>query len=198
MEFDLWCVYDSLIKLTESRSWKSLERVLSQDEFNNMIRNMNYIKIVGTDRDGMPTTIVLTKPDSNIPNQSKMFVSLVNSLDTKIILISGRILSDKIMAKAIEMKVDVESHTYDKFVTDMRKCPYVPKHEIATPEEVENLLSFNYKKITDLPSIMSDDTQVIWIGAKVGDVVKITRFSEVTGYSVYYRLVKAGTIQVKK
>ena len=197
MEFDLWCVYDSLIKFTESRSWKSLEKTMTIDEFREKSRMMNYVTIVGVDRDDVPTTIVLTNFNSSVPNHKKNFVSMVNAIGTKIILVSYRLLSSSIAEYAKISKINIETYTYNKFVTDMTKCPYVPKHEIMSSDEVAEMLKFRYKKITDLPGIMQDDTQVIWIGAQVGDVIKITRFSEVTGLSVVHRVVKEGTVSVK-
>ncbi|MEM2263998.1 MAG: DNA-directed RNA polymerase subunit RpoH/Rpb5 C-terminal domain-containing protein, partial [Nitrososphaerota archaeon] len=42
---------------------------------------------------------------------------------------------------------------------------------------------------SQLPSILISDPVVKAIGAKVGDIIKITRPSETSGTSIYYRCV---------
>ena len=72
---------------------------------------------------------------------------------------------------------------------DIFKSDLVPKHEILSPEEKQKLLDkFNISE-KQLPKIKSTDPAVIALGAKKGDVIKITRKSPVAGESYYYRLV---------
>jgi DNA-directed RNA polymerase subunit H (RpoH/RPB5) len=46
-----------------------------------------------------------------------------------------------------------------------------------------------YADIKNLPSISIMDTQCIWLGAKLNDIIEIERLSESTGLSMYYRIV---------
>ncbi len=67
----------------------------------------------------------------------------------------------------------------------------VPKHEIMKPEEVRELLQ-KYGITKDrLPRIFASDPAAKIIGAKPGDVLKITRKSDTAGISIYYRVVVA-------
>jgi DNA-directed RNA polymerase subunit H len=65
----------------------------------------------------------------------------------------------------------------------------VPKHEIAGEEEVAELLDTYKIRKEQLPKIKLSDPVIKEIKAEVGDVVRITRRSEVAGKSLSYRLV---------
>jgi len=75
------------------------------------------------------------------------------------------------------MKVNLQDHVL------------VPKHEILTDSEVEELLKLLGISKEQLPKIKSTDPIVKEIGAKPGDIVKITRKSFTSGFSIFYRLV---------
>ncbi len=68
----------------------------------------------------------------------------------------------------------------------------VPRHEIMPKEEVEVLLVNLKLTVQNLPKILEADKVVESIGAKAGDVLKITRKSPTAGTSLYYRLVVEG------
>jgi DNA-directed RNA polymerase subunit H len=65
----------------------------------------------------------------------------------------------------------------------------VPKHAVlAADEKAEFMKKFNITP-KQLPRIKEDDAAVEAIGAKKGDIVKITRNSPVAGEYIYYRVV---------
>lgn len=76
-------------------------------------------------------------------------------------------------------------------VTDFSPLEHVlsPKYEILDEDEKRELLRRCRIKPYNLPRILSNDPAVKALGAKVGDVLKITRRSETAGESTYYRLV---------
>ncbi len=65
----------------------------------------------------------------------------------------------------------------------------IPKHEILTEKEKEEVLQVYDAQLDHLPKILAADPVAAMIGAKAGDVVKITRKSATAGVAVYYRLV---------
>ena len=65
----------------------------------------------------------------------------------------------------------------------------VPKHQIMTRKEAEEVLEKYHCKSTDLPLIFVNDPAIIAIGVKPGDMIKITRKSATAGKSFYYRYV---------
>ena len=68
----------------------------------------------------------------------------------------------------------------------------VPKHEILPPEEAKELLEKYRVKLYQLPVIKASDIVAIAVGAKPGDVLKITRDSVTAGKYVSYRYVTPG------
>ncbi|WP_316557904.1 DNA-directed RNA polymerase subunit H [Methanimicrococcus hongohii] len=65
----------------------------------------------------------------------------------------------------------------------------VPHHEIIGDEEVAVLLEKYAIDKEQFPKLRFDDPIVLEIGAKIGDVIKITRKSQTADESFYYRLV---------
>ncbi len=65
----------------------------------------------------------------------------------------------------------------------------VPKHEIMSDAAVERVLK-QYKVTKEqLPKIKAEDPVAKAIGAKKGQVLKITRNSITAGKAIYYRVV---------
>ena len=66
---------------------------------------------------------------------------------------------------------------------------YVPKHEIMTKKEAEEVLQKFNCNATELPLIFVSDPAIVGLGVKPGDMIKITRKSGTSGTSLYYRYV---------
>lgn len=65
----------------------------------------------------------------------------------------------------------------------------VPEHHVMSEEEVTALLSTYKISLDQLPKIFHDDPAVKAIKAKIGDVIRIIRFSQTAGRAESYRLV---------
>ena len=66
----------------------------------------------------------------------------------------------------------------------------VPKHVIASEDEVRQLLESLKKPVESLPIIDSEDPGLRELNARPGDVVRVERLSPVTEkIEPYYRLV---------
>ncbi len=68
----------------------------------------------------------------------------------------------------------------------------VPKHEILSEEERKALLEKYGIRPDQLPYILASDPAAKEIGAKPGDIIKITRKSPTAGVAIYYRYVVEG------
>ena len=66
---------------------------------------------------------------------------------------------------------------------------FVPKHEIMTINEAEEVLEKYHSKATELPLIYANDPAILGLGVKPGDMIRITRKSATAGESFYYRYV---------
>jgi|YelNatPaOPRAMG01_1025707.scaffolds.fasta_scaffold08949_5 DNA-directed RNA polymerase subunit H len=71
---------------------------------------------------------------------------------------------------------------------DVLKHFLVPQHQILTKEEAQKLLETYNISPLQLPVILATDPVVKTIGAKPGDIIKITRKGKL-GQTFYYRRV---------
>lgn len=66
---------------------------------------------------------------------------------------------------------------------------YVPKHEIMSKEEAEEVLKKYNCQPTELPLILVSDPAIVGLGVKPGDMIRISRDSSTAGNVNYYRYV---------
>lgn len=67
---------------------------------------------------------------------------------------------------------------------------FLPKQSIATPEEVQALITKYGISVKNLPHMSSEDPAAKALNAQVGDVVKCVRVSPVTSKDeLYFRVV---------
>lgn len=74
---------------------------------------------------------------------------------------------------------------------------YVPKHEILSSEQAEIMLAEYGLQKKDMPRIFVSDPVARYYHAKLGQIMKIIRPSEVSGVSNYYRIVVRDTTDKK-
>lgn len=75
---------------------------------------------------------------------------------------------------------------------DITRHIYVPKHEVLSSEEAQEVLKGYNATAKEFPYILSSDPVVRRIGGKPGDIVKVTRITETAGVTAYYRYVVEG------
>ncbi len=74
-------------------------------------------------------------------------------------------------------------------IVDIIQHDLVPNHEILSDKEKKDVFEKFEINENQLPRISVSDPVIELIGAKPGDVIKITRKSKTAGKAVYYRLV---------
>jgi len=117
----------------------------------------------------------------------KMKEKIINEgYDGGVLVGSGFSYSAKKEAKAEGIEI-IESSMIPSF--NIFEHEMVPKHEILSDEEREELLRKYRIKPYQIPHIKRSDPAVFLIGAKPGDIIKITRKSPTAGTYVTYRYV---------
>jgi DNA-directed RNA polymerase subunit H (RpoH/RPB5) len=67
----------------------------------------------------------------------------------------------------------------------------VPKHDVCTQAEKEEILTRYKAQPSQMPRITASDPAIRHLGVKVGDLIKIARNSETAGTAVFYRIVSS-------
>jgi DNA-directed RNA polymerase subunit H len=107
-------------------------------------------------------------------------------LDRAIVVTEGR-YTHAVKLGAKKKKVELLPKSFPVF--DIFEHALVPFHEILTEKEKNQLLAQFKVKPYQMPQIKSGDPAVKAIGAKPGDILRITRKSTTAGEHITYRYV---------
>ena len=165
--------------LIELRGYKLISRTQLKD----------YISFIVETRDGTKVLVW------SIPTKGTVGVAYINQMskvmnesdvENAIIISSGRYTQ---AAKTNSKKNNIEliPRTFPAF--NIFNHVLVPKHEILSNEERNDLLKQYRVKPYQLPKIRESDPAVMAIGAKAGDIVRILRESQTAGTYTSYRYV---------
>lgn len=187
----LFTIYSNLFEFIKYRGLSAVEEPKLYEEFVNTITTKNNV-FINTNENIL---IVLIYSDAELlktPELKKLF-KLIPSTINELILVSKDSISNSSVIKQMKTTANYNicNYKYSHFKIIIPKHIYVPEHSILPEEEHEYLL--NNVLITHknrLAIILLNDPQCIWLGAKIGDIIKIKRKSEVAGYAYYYRIVK--------
>ncbi len=195
-------VYDNLVKMMSYRKLVVTSPILSHTDVAHALNQQEYVLITGT-RDESNTQlsasvyVVLIAPNSKYAKASADFKKLFKLVpkDEKlmeIIFVSEYVLTVHIKKQIVEFKnssgVHVENYDYEIFMMEVPKHISVPKHVIATTEEINTFCNCYHTTKAYFPKILSTDPQAVWLGLRPGMCVKIIRLSETAGNAVAYRL----------
>jgi DNA-directed RNA polymerase subunit H (RpoH/RPB5) len=81
----------------------------------------------------------------------------------------------------------------DELMINIVDHDFVPEHTILHDIDVNEFIEqYKCKKKSNIPRILATDPVAKYYGMKVGQICKITRPSELSGYEYFYRLVVKG------
>jgi len=151
-------------------------------------------KVIKAAKNGEETVFIIRSYDSQKVIGTALVRGLKEVMDekgaAKGFLVGGKRSTPKAREIAAECNIEL---IVDYPILNIFDHYLVPKHEIAGPEEYNEILErYNIKK-EDLPRIKVSDPAIRAIGGKVGDIVKITRNSKTAGKTVVYRYVVEDT-----
>ena len=178
------------------RKYEKISEILDEEKFRKTMQYNSYVKIQYVNKkNGKPVLIYLLAKGSKYAEQSQELKKLLSKIKdpSNVMLISQnkfKVYSMKSINAFNHLKV--KTYLHENFSLIIPNGPLCYNHRIMSASEIDNLLNnVLFCHVINLPKILDDDPQCIWIGAEVGDVVEITASSDISGEYVSYRLVVA-------
>jgi len=172
---------------------------ISQDDFTTELRFKKYVLIQGIDEQKTNINIVIMTRDENGTNRfitftedMKFFEKEVVAPNTKTIVISPAAPAAHVQTFINKLDHDsMQIFNYDMFKIVLPLGPYVPLHQIINdPDEEKYIYQTLFKdKKCKIKQIGKYDPQLIWVPGEVGQLVKLTNVSGLTGVSIEYRII---------
>lgn len=192
----------------EYRALETSDPELKYEEFSKLLLAQKYIllkcKYPNNFRResyrGRMALIVLTRYDSEYHNRSKEFISLLDKLsaqpevksssESDLFLVTNQLLKKRTIKKVRNYRHFVFNNILSvRFAVELPKANLCCRHEITTIEEIKKLSEECYIRVDKDKYIAEDDAQNIWIGGFPGELVKITKPSQMAGYAINYRYI---------
>lgn len=166
-----------LIKL---RKYKLLEKEQFEGAF-------GYIVEIPEDKQKTLIWCILDQATVGIVSMNQLYkVMKEKELERAIVVTEGR-YTHAVKQGAKKKNVELLLKSFPVF--DIFEHALVPKHEILTAKEKQQLLTKYKVQPYQMPQVTSTDPAVKAIGAKPGDVLRIIRKSSTAGEHIAYRYV---------
>ncbi len=217
----LFTIYQNVFEFYNYRRLVALDSMMSQADFAKRIQKDKYILLSAVDKkhaedvaniteyiDGYNekssntnirlTHILIIYPGTDCETKRANMLKFINHVRyprSDVIIITETELSGSVL-KGLQALTTTNEHqhhafyayTYDLLTSVIPQFELAPqKYEILTDAEVQEF------EIATLPRVFEDDPQMVWIGAKTGNVVRFTYMSEITLFSIGYCVVVPST-----
>jgi DNA-directed RNA polymerase subunit H (RpoH/RPB5) len=194
--------YNNIITFaTEWRKYQMDTKPLDKEVFRKTMQTDQYVKLECHDprKDKTVLIFLFDKTSKYVASSQDMKKLLKKIKDAcQVILITYQALNvyhRKAIANQKLLTVSVYRHEIFDLV--LPKGPLCYPHRVMSRDEVIKLTNEDMCcYVINLPKILDEDPQCIWIGAEVGDVVEIKMLSDVSGETYQYRVVipKSGKV----
>jgi len=182
------------------RGYKQVSIPKNKDGFRKEMQFQDYVSLDYSSKSGKPVHIFLLAVDSKYDNNSQNLKKLLAQIrdPTDVILVS-RDPFKVYSRRAIDMfkHLRVKMYLHENFNQVTPHGPLCYPHRIMAPDEVSRLLNDELCcQLVNLPKILVEDVQCIWIGVDPGDVVEIKMPSEIAGENIQYKVAvsKSGRV----
>ena len=178
----------------EYRNLDIIDKEMTANEFRHAIQRNDYILIKSKSKDKRHISTFLYNEDI-IPNARTVIQTIQREANTStdVIMITSELFKLKNKKKIIsECKQKIYNYSLFIFIKEIPKGLLVGTHIILTNEEAQHIYNNVLRTTSDnIQQISVNDPPLIWIGAKVGQLIKINAVSIDTMKYIYYRFVIA-------
>jgi DNA-directed RNA polymerase subunit H (RpoH/RPB5) len=189
--------YNNVIEfLTTWRKYQLKSPILNAKDFRQSMQYDGYIKIDCTnEKTSRLVTCYFLAIGSKYAEQSMHFRKLLAKIadPTDVICITEKpfkVHNTRVINEMKHLRVKVYLHVHFSLIVP--RGPHCYPHRVMSHAEINDLLNNQYFcYLVNLPKILVDDPQCIWIGAEVGDVIEIKNMSEISGLNLQHKLVVA-------
>lgn len=184
-------IVTNILKLLERReiinSWETEYKKLTDD-----LDTKTSFEVLLSDKTKCGIYIVNAKL-TTIVSGTPLDQYLSNNIDIHKIIVIKEVLK-KVVKQIMHEYKNAEFFFESEMLEDIPSKDIIPKHEIMKTDEKKELLT-KYSE-AELSRILSTDIMCRYYGGKVGDIFKITRPSYTAGYSIFYRKVVVGSLDL--
>jgi hypothetical protein len=183
------------------RKYKPTDKPHTHESFRKEMQPNKYIKLEYINSaSGRRVVIYLFTSDSKYAAASQDLKRLLNKNKDPcdVILITEKpfkVYANKVIYSLKHL--NIKSYLHKIFESETPTGPLCYPHRIMSKEEVNLLLNNDLCcNLTNLPKILEEDPQCVWIGAMVADVIEINMASDISGETIRYCVVvpKSGKI----
>ena len=185
--------------LNSSNIENNIKDLISQDSDDNIYKIKLNNPEIYYDKSIEPTYYIkiLNQKITGISKSSNIGDFIYSKKNSpKLIIASG--ITNKAYQQLKEDFSNTEIFTEAELMIDLVSHVAVPKHEMLNEEETQIFLKDYLLKKREIPKMFITDPVAKYFNAKVGQVFRIIRPSEVSGNSIYYRIVIKGNISDDK
>jgi DNA-directed RNA polymerase subunit H (RpoH/RPB5) len=214
----LFAIYQNISVFYKYRGLVSLDEEMTQSEFAKRIQKDKYILLsaVSNQHEGDIKLIrqymtnynekssgkdirlfnaLLIYPGTDCESKRANIMKFVNHVrypKSDVMIITPIKISNSVAKglTALPSTKEHKHHTFCAYTYDLLTS-VVPEYELAPHYEILSETESAQHDTDTLPKIWNTDPQMVWIGASVGQVVKVTYLSETTIYGINYRVVVA-------
>ncbi len=200
MEF-LFTVYENIqLFMTKYRGYELIEgKFIDYDEFNNKMQVAQHIshKFINKNLDGIKrrTDIYLCTEDSKYITTTPNFRKLIDKHQKESIQLfffTADEFSEYIKNALVDYKhLIIQNYRHIHFHIELNLGSMCAVHRILNKEETQHFCETAVTHGYNIPQILVDDPQIIWIGGEEGQLVEIRTVSESSGEALQYKIIVA-------
>lgn len=199
-------MYTNVMRMLEHRGAVITSKPMASEALVKELNQHEYVVITAT-RENDPVrasadiTCVFVAPEGSLSARVQEYRVMFNAVKAaaaqsdrlhEYLIITDRepnsYISAFIATQNIGHTVRVYHYLHKLFKAELPKLAMIPKHELMTATEVDELCTGGYMTPAGFPKINHDEPMAVWMGLQPGMVVRIHRLSETAATAIAYRI----------